>query len=254
MRTIITRPLDRDLITTKIETCLNHIHFNFYKELLLNRLQILKDPNTNINTNYLPEMSDEYIEKLIKIINEDTNSFTANQVLIVEDEETIRDLMAEMISTLGVIIHKAEDGQAGLEIIDKHPIDLALCDRNMPRLDGLKMFEIARKDHPDLEGVLISGDTSNEQLLKAVKIGMVDYISKPAHVKLIIAKIKKNLIQINARNKERLFDDKMIKLLNITDPNQFKHLSSEDQKAANERFLSWVITKLGEDYIDDALH
>ncbi len=78
-------------------------------------------------------------------------------VLIIDDEDLVRDVVARMIEDLGYAAITATDGPAGLAIVDNLPIDVVLVDLTMPQMTGIQLVSALRERHPDLPIILCSG-------------------------------------------------------------------------------------------------
>jgi CheY-like chemotaxis protein len=78
-------------------------------------------------------------------------------VLIIDDEDLVRDVVARMIEDLGYAAITATDGPAGLAIVDSLPIDAVLVDLTMPRMTGTQLVSALRERRPDLPIILCSG-------------------------------------------------------------------------------------------------
>jgi CheY-like chemotaxis protein len=71
------------------------------------------------------------------------------RVLVVDDQEHMRELLVETLSADGHTVDPAEDGVAALRLIDQHTYDLVVSDLQMPQVDGPKLYEEVRKRRPD---------------------------------------------------------------------------------------------------------
>ena len=82
-----------------------------------------------------------------------------SKILIIEDEAAIRRVLKKIISEENetYIIEEAEDGLEGLEMLKNNDFDLILCDIKMPKMDGVEVLEKAKKLHPEIPIVMISG-------------------------------------------------------------------------------------------------
>jgi CheY-like chemotaxis protein len=78
-------------------------------------------------------------------------------VLVIDDEELVRDVVARMIEDLGYAAITATDGPSGLAIVEQHEIDAVLVDFTMPRMSGAEVVTALRARRPDLPIVLCSG-------------------------------------------------------------------------------------------------
>ncbi|HEX3760780.1 MAG TPA: ATP-binding protein [Kofleriaceae bacterium] len=88
-------------------------------------------------------------------------------VLIIDDEDLVRDVVARMIEDLGYAAITATDGPAGLAIIDSLPIDAVLVDLTMPRMGGVEVVNALRARRPDLPIVLCSGLDRDVRAIRA---------------------------------------------------------------------------------------
>jgi CheY-like chemotaxis protein len=82
---------------------------------------------------------------------------TALTVLIIDDEDLVRDVVARMIEDLGYAAVTARDGVTGLDMIERGPVDAVLVDMTMPVMSGDEVIAALRKRHPNLPVVLCSG-------------------------------------------------------------------------------------------------
>src|SRR4026209_3066123 len=82
------------------------------------------------------------------------------RVLVPDDQEHMRELMAEALSADGHTVDPAEDGMAALKLLDQQTYDLVVSDLQMPQVDGPKLYEEIRKRRPDAvpHFILITGE------------------------------------------------------------------------------------------------
>ncbi|HEX5182977.1 MAG TPA: response regulator [Allosphingosinicella sp.] len=103
-------------------------------------------------------------------------------VLLVEDESTVRAVAERALTRHGYIVLTAENGEAALEILAREPgIDLMISDVVMPTMDGPTTAREARKTHPDLPILFISG-YAEEQLRRSINLERVHFLAKPFSV------------------------------------------------------------------------
>jgi two-component system, NtrC family, nitrogen regulation response regulator NtrX len=105
----------------------------------------------------------------------------ARDILIVDDEEDIRELIAGILEDEGYEARQASDADSALEEIAKRRPNLIYLDIWMQgsRLDGLQLLDLLQSDHPDLPVVMISGHGNVETAVSAIRRGAYDYIEKP---------------------------------------------------------------------------
>lgn len=107
-------------------------------------------------------------------------------VLIVEDEEFIRNMLSQVLRGLGHVIHKASDGDDALKILSETPIDLVITDIIMPNREGLETIQDIRTTWPDIKIIAMSGGgrVGNMNYLDmAKKIGASAVLKKPFSMK-----------------------------------------------------------------------
>jgi CheY-like chemotaxis protein len=79
-------------------------------------------------------------------------------ILVVDDEDPVREVVAWMLQEAGHVVHEAADGEQALHFLQRHgPVDLILSDINMPGMDGMELCLKVRQQWPDMPVLLISG-------------------------------------------------------------------------------------------------
>ncbi len=108
-----------------------------------------------------------------------------SRVLVVDDEELVRDFLAEAIRRLGHEVHTAEDGVEAEKLINQTEFDLIFSDMNMPRKDGMAVLNHAMSRQPDVPFVILTAYGSIENAVEAIKKGAYDYLTKPIDLDLL---------------------------------------------------------------------
>ncbi|MGR9000586.1 MAG: HD domain-containing phosphohydrolase [Gammaproteobacteria bacterium] len=104
----------------------------------------------------------------------------AVQLLLVDDEPNILKSLARLFRSKGYIIHTAENGIAGLDILRQQPIDLVISDMRMPHMDGAEFLEKVANQWPDTVRMLLTGFADMESTIAAVNKGRIySYFNKP---------------------------------------------------------------------------
>jgi DNA-binding NtrC family response regulator len=111
-------------------------------------------------------------------------------ILVIDDEQSIRRALREILSLEGFQIDEAADGAEGLKKIKEGKFDCILCDIKMPKMDGLEVLAAAREAKPDTPFIVISGHGTIETAVEAVKQGAYDYISKPPDLNRLLITIR----------------------------------------------------------------
>lgn len=112
-------------------------------------------------------------------------------ILIVDDEQSYRQLLTLVFEEQGNTIRTAMNGRQALELLDAEPADVIISDVKMPDMDGIEMLRAVRSTLPDLGVILMTAFASVETAREAFKLGADDFIQKPFDVeelKLIVRK------------------------------------------------------------------
>jgi DNA-binding NtrC family response regulator len=124
-----------------------------------------------------------------------------SEILIIDDEKSIRNVLKDILSNEGYLVTEAIDGQEGLEKYTSHTFDLVLCDIKMPKLDGIEFLSAAMAIKPETPIIMISGHGNIETAVDAVKKGAYDYIAKPPDLNRLLITIR-NALDKNTLVKE----------------------------------------------------
>lgn len=108
-------------------------------------------------------------------------SYSSIRILTVDDDDS-RHGLAALLSTWGYETETAQDGIEGLEKIKSFKPDIVITDIRMPRMDGLQFFKRAHAKYPTIGFFVWTGYGTIEQAVEAVKLGAIDYYSKPVDV------------------------------------------------------------------------
>jgi len=109
----------------------------------------------------------------MKKMNENLN------ILIVDDEENIRDSCSQMLSRKGHNVNVAEDGYKGLKLIGNRSYDIVILDLKMPGISGMEVLEKIKRDAPETVVIVITGYATVESAVEAMKLGAYDFLPKP---------------------------------------------------------------------------
>jgi len=113
------------------------------------------------------------------------------RVMVVDDEENIREVLSNFLSDLGYEVVVATDGQDALNKFNKGEYDLIVSDLLMPSIDGLELLKRIREIDKDVIFLMITGYPSIETAVEAIKKGAYDYITKPFHMEDVKLRIER---------------------------------------------------------------
>ena len=115
------------------------------------------------------------------------------RVLVVDDEVTIRDLLAKTLALAEYDVDLAPDGRAALDRLRVIPYDLLITDLKMPGVDGLTVIREARRLKADMPVIIITGFSTEGSAIEAVNLGVSGYLTKPFRVPRVLAAAAKAL-------------------------------------------------------------
>ena len=114
-------------------------------------------------------------------------------VLIVDDEQSYRQLLSLVFESDGHTIRTAMNGREALALLQDGPVDVIISDVKMPDMDGIELLRAVRETQPDLGVVLMTAFASVETAREAFKLGADDFIQKPFDVEELKLIVKKTL-------------------------------------------------------------
>jgi DNA-binding NtrC family response regulator len=101
------------------------------------------------------------------------------RILIVDDEEDLRDVLSHQLRSLGATIDTAENGRAGLEMVKANWYDAILSDISMPEMTGLEFLSGVRALSLDTPFVILTGFGDKAKAVEALRLGAFDFLEKP---------------------------------------------------------------------------
>ena len=121
----------------------------------------------------------------------------SNSVLIIDDSENVRDRIVKILESYELFsrFYEAEDGLDGFKRLLSAPVDIILCDLEMPRIDGFKFLGML-KSRPELQDVpviILTGMNDRELKIKGLEQGASDYVTKPFDPGELVARVKVHL-------------------------------------------------------------
>src|SRR3972149_8074529 len=118
---------------------------------------------------------------------------TAKKILVVDDEDSIRQSLSDVLKDEGFEVMLASNGKESLEMLDSNLPDLVILDIWMPMMDGTEVLKAIKAKYPALKVIMISGHGNIEAAVKAIKLGAYDYIEKPLSLEGILLTVKRAL-------------------------------------------------------------
>lgn len=118
------------------------------------------------------------------------------RVLVVDDEETIRDLLCRTLAIAEYEVDLVPDGQTAVDRMRVIPYDLLITDLRMPGVDGLTVIREARKLKGDIPVIIVTGYSTEASAIEAINLGVQGYLTKPFRVPRVLAAAAKALGEV----------------------------------------------------------
>src|SRR3954463_10436526 len=184
---------------------------------------------------------------------------SSGRILVVEDHESERKIISQLLRSEGFTVFGAENADKALGYIDEN-IDVVLSDLHMGDVSGLDLLQLWKKRRPDTQFILLTGHSSINSALKAIKGGAYDYLTKPINSDELILLIKRAL-ETMSKDKEidnlrRRLDQKFGLDQIVGQSQQMKDVFAKIQKAApvDSTVLILGESGTGKELVAQALH
>ena len=131
------------------------------------------------------------------------------KILVVDDEKVICAGCEKILTEEGYQVKTTLSARKALDILNDEPFDIVITDIKMPEMSGIELLEIIRKDYPEITVIVITGYSTVETAVEAMKLGAFDYLPKPFtsdQVTLVIKRAieRKNLLAETLRGKKEI--------------------------------------------------
>lgn len=184
---------------------------------------------------------------------------TSGRMLVVEDHESERRMMMQLLKQEGFTIYGAENADKALSYVDEN-IDVVLTDLNMGDVSGIKLLQLWKQRKPDTQFIVFTGEKSTKSAVEAMKSGAYDYITKPVDPDELILLIRRALEGMQ-KDKEldslrRRLDQKFGLDQIVGQSKQMKDVFAKIQRAAQVDSTVLVLgeTGTGKELVAQALH
>lgn len=122
------------------------------------------------------------------------------KILLVEDEPSLREGLADLLRGEGFLVETVEDGETALERGSDPAVDLLVLDLMLPRLDGIEVCRRLRELRPELPVLMLTARGSEDDKVGGLEAGADDYVTKPFSTRELLARVKALARRRRARN------------------------------------------------------
>jgi two-component system, NtrC family, nitrogen regulation response regulator NtrX len=141
-------------------------------------------------------------------------------ILVIDDEKSIRKALLEILITEGYQVEEAVDGKEGFNLIKAKNYDCVLSDIKMPKMNGIEMLEKLHNEGIEIPVIMISGHGSTDDAVDAVKKGAFDYISKPPDLNRLLITVRNALDKGSLVNETKKLQAKVLGVQEILGESQ----------------------------------
>ncbi|GJM43108.1 MAG: hypothetical protein DHS20C20_33900 [Ardenticatenaceae bacterium] len=164
-------------------------------------------------------------------------------ILVVDDNDINRDLLARRLEKVGHAVVEAESGRIALDKLDTHCIDIILLDIMMPGMSGFDLLLLLKEDTAlrNIPVIIISAADDMDSVVRGIELGAEDYLSKPFNLALLKARINASL------GRKKLYDKEQARLQEIAILQQIDaELNAKlEMRRVMEITLSWALRQVG---------
>jgi DNA-binding NtrC family response regulator len=130
-------------------------------------------------------------------------------LLVVDDESSTRDVCKDVAKDAGFHVLTATTTEEALEILDRHAIDIVLCDLQIPQIGGIELLKKVRADYPECAVIMLTQYGTIKTAIEATKLGASDYITKPFHVEELLTKLDRISHSIETDQENKLLREQL---------------------------------------------
>jgi len=147
------------------------------------------------------------------------------QILIVDDEEDVRDVIAIALTDMGYQVYTAENGEEALQSFKTVWPPIVLTDIKMPGMDGIELLRKIKEANPDTEVIMATGHGAMDLAIMSLKYAAADFITKPINIEVLEVALKKVHEKILMKQKLKEYTENLERLIREKTELQ-SHLSS----------------------------
>ena len=123
----------------------------------------------------------------------ETRTAESARILVVDDERSMREMLAILLRREGHEVAVAENGRTAIDLLNQRPFDLIVSDARMPDVDGLEVLRHARSVNPAIIAIMVTAYGSPDLIRGVAQLGVNDYVEKPFNTDVLRFRIRKEL-------------------------------------------------------------
>jgi two-component system response regulator PilR (NtrC family) len=115
------------------------------------------------------------------------------RILVVDDERSMREMLAILLKREGYEVLLAENGKSAVATLEREPVDILISDIKMPDISGVEVLRAAKRIDKDILGIMITAFASTESAVEAMRLGACDYLTKPFDLDVLRMKVREKI-------------------------------------------------------------
>ncbi len=108
------------------------------------------------------------------------------KILVIDDEKEVLDLISGLLKNQGFDVYQASSGEQGIELFERENPTIILTDINIPDISGIEILKLVKKASPTTQVIVFSGMGTTDDIIKTLRLGASDYLTKPFNIGLLI--------------------------------------------------------------------
>ncbi|MBS1970549.1 MAG: sigma-54-dependent Fis family transcriptional regulator [Bdellovibrionales bacterium] len=183
-----------------------------------------------------------------------------SRILVVDDEESIREFLEIMLKKEGYEVTLAEDGQKAKDLLAKKSFDMIISDLQMPHVTGIELLKHVKETAPEIVFMMITAFGTTETAVEAMKMGAYDYITKPFKIDEVRLNIQNALRSRNLEVENRSLKKELVKeysFQNMVGNSQAMHSIFDMVKRVSQTPTNVLVTGesgTGKEVVAKAIH
>jgi two-component system alkaline phosphatase synthesis response regulator PhoP len=173
----------------------------------------------------------------------ETKMNSGGHILIIDDEATLRQMMARVLQRAGYEVTTAANGKDGLKLASAHSFDLIYLDIRMPDVSGLEVLKTIHTQSPDLPVILFTAQPDLHSALEALRRGATDYLLKPLKPQTVIDRTQAVLAskqeEKRKRELQRQIEMLQTELSSLQNKGQAAGSKAQTGLSSDDRFLKF---------------
>lgn len=129
------------------------------------------------------------------------------QILVVDDDETIRATMKAILQDEGYTVHLAATGKEAIQKTQEHYYNIALLDIRLPDIEGIELLKLLKDNVPRTRKIMVTGYPSMQNAISALNKNADAYLLKPVDIEKLLNTVKE---QLQAQENERKFSEEKV--------------------------------------------